>query len=166
MLRHNLRSHNLQARALANEAEVLAVGEHPVDRVLALTNEMGHRLNKQGQGNIEEVNVGLCRDFNAHGLQELRDDKHHPHLLHDQQPLATPPVMQPQQLFEGQKGQFNIPSSGVERCDIDQRELCRVQDVGQVEPKLLAIAKAHQADCMTGMGSFAGSEPTTASKIS
>lgn len=39
----------------------------------------------------------------------------------------------------GQKGQFNIPPSGVERRDIDQRELRRVQDVGQVEPKLLAI---------------------------
>lgn len=74
------------------------MGEHPVDRVLALTDEMGHILNKQGQGNVEEVNVGLCRDFHAHGSRELSDDEHHPHLLHDEQPLATPPVMQPQML--------------------------------------------------------------------
>ena len=94
----NLRSHDLQARALANEAEVLAMGEHPVDGVLALTDEMGHILNEQGQGNVKGINVGLYRDFNAHGSRELRDDEHRPHLLHDEQALATPPVVQSQML--------------------------------------------------------------------
>ena len=98
MLGSNLRSHNLEACALANEPQMAAKGEHPGDGALALTDEMGNVLDQQGQGNVEGVNVGLCRDFQAHGLQELSEDEHHPHLLHDEQPLATPPVVQPQML--------------------------------------------------------------------
>lgn len=50
---------NLQARVRTKEAERLAVGEHPVERVVPLAEQLGDILQKPRQGDVNGVTAGL-----------------------------------------------------------------------------------------------------------
>src|SRR5205823_14191111 len=129
----------------ANEAQGSAIGQQPTEGVVTLLDEGGNIFDQQRQGDVKGINSSQSSRFQAQRLQQLRQQEHDQDLLPDEQGLATPPVMQPQLLFEGQDGQFDIPATRIEARNIAQGELAGIKHISQIAAHLRAIAKAHQA---------------------
>jgi hypothetical protein len=90
-----------------NEAEWLAIGEEPVEGGLPLADQLGDILYQQRQGDVKGVAAGLGGDLEAEGLPEVGQQEHDGDLLQDERELTAPPVVQAEQVFEGQESQFN-----------------------------------------------------------
>lgn len=104
-----------------NEAERLAVGEDPVERMLPVADQLGDILQKPRQGDIKGVTADFGSDLEAEGLPEVSQQEHNRDLLQDEG-LTAPPMVQAEQVFEGQESQFDIPPAGVQAGNLLHRE--------------------------------------------
>ena len=68
-------------------------------------------------------------------------------------------MVQAEEVLDGQKGQFDIPTPRVEPGDLAHGQLERVEHIGEVHAQLVTIAKAHQAHGPTGVGAMLRTQP-------
>ena len=97
--------------------------------------------------------------------QVLRRDARSDDLVAGAGALTAPPVVQAEEVLDGQKGQFDIPTPRVEPGDLAHGQLERVEHIGEVHAQLVTIAKAHQAHGPTGVGPCSEPSQTRASRI-
>ncbi len=103
-----------QARTGADEPQVLATSDQHPQGIGMVVAEGGQILKQEGERDVEGILMGLHRDLQAQGLQQLGDDERAPDLLQQDMRLGTPKQGQSQVRLECQKGTLDVPSPGVE----------------------------------------------------
>ena len=107
-----------KARTGADEPQVLATSDQHPQGIGMVVRQGRQVLEQEDERDIEGILMGLHRDLQAQGLQQLGDDEGAPDLLQQDMRLGTPKQGQSQVRLQRQKGTLDVPTPGVELDNI------------------------------------------------
>ncbi len=135
---------DLQARAGPNEAQLAPAPSQSRQRSDAPLQQPWHELHQQLDRHVERIHALLGGQLHLQAMKQLRQEQGTPDLYLDDLPFGAPQLTELQVLFEHAEGQFDIPAPRVQLSDVGQRELLRIEHIGQVTIQPSVVVKLHQ----------------------
>src|SRR4051812_24869415 len=129
------------------------------DRIFALLGQAREILDKESDRNLERIDASASGNLDLQAMNNLGDNQGCPHLLLNHSRLARPQKMKIEFTFEHLQRQFQVPTAMIEIGNLVERELPRVNDIGDVAMQRAIDTKLHQAHGMSRTVSAVFAQP-------
>src|ERR1700724_2110513 len=141
------RSDNELAAAWANETQEASAFDQHGHQCFSVSSRWGRKqLNQQMHRDVKRLHASLPGNLQAQGLQNLSQDESQPQLDQDDFLFGSPPQGDADLAFEGQEGQFDVPSTCVKLGNLQHGQLCWVQHIGQIAVRFASQLVLHQTN--------------------